>query len=225
MKNGRLQEDPLLGRGDHQEIDLADRLPLRVRPALRDLHRQERPSTVDRRVVGRADHLLAGGVEPADREAGLQPLRPLADDAQVRVPPALEARGLDLLLVQIQPADIADLAVDDRDLAVAAVVDGVQVAELAVLQVGVDRHPGGGEVPPVALAQRAAGGVVEAAHLDAGLGALDQRLLHLEREAVLGPDVVVEVDVAPGRADVGQQARVFLAGVLEDLDLVAAGED
>ena len=60
---------------DGMEIGL---FPIAGRPALRELHRQELRDR-DRRVVGWADHLLPGGVEPAGREAGLQPLRPLAD--------------------------------------------------------------------------------------------------------------------------------------------------
>jgi hypothetical protein len=63
-----------------------------VRPALRDLHRQKRLD-LDRRVGGGAGDLLAGGVEPAEREAGLQALGGLPDEPQVGVAPGGEVRG------------------------------------------------------------------------------------------------------------------------------------
>ena len=72
-------------------------------------------------------------LEPARREELLERGDRLAGQAHVRVAPGGEAlAAVDVLLADVHAAGVADLAVDDDDLAVVAVVDAQQVGDVGL---------------------------------------------------------------------------------------------
>ncbi len=133
----------------------------------------------------------------------------------MRVAPGGEAlAAVDVLLADVHAAGVADLAVDDDDLAVVAVVDAQEVGD-----VGPDHCAGALELLELGLAEGdAAHPVVHDADLDPGGEPVEQDRHQLRREPVLLPDEVLQVDEPLRRPQVLLEAVVLGGAVVVELE-------
>ncbi len=208
---------------DHGQILLADDAVARVRAGVDDLHRYGAGPT-SQRVEGTVGEQLPRGVEPLQRERPLQHRHGVPGHARVRVAPAGESRGAGQVLArEIEAAGVANLAVDDRQLAVIPVADGVEAPRRRV-RVDVDaRRSQGVHVAP-GQHREAADRIVEGAHGHAVRDALAQDVQHLASERIVGPLVVLEVNQMARAPQILEESGILLAGVLEDDQVVAHRE-
>ena len=105
------------------EVRLADRLVLRVRPGVNDLHERVPGWFLELRKVIAAVNRLIGREVPVFEKDPLQPFDRRPFDAKVRVAPLAEFRmHAEVLVADVEPAGEANAAVHDEYLAVVAQV-------------------------------------------------------------------------------------------------------
>ena len=209
--------------GGQREVDQR----LRVRVAHRGarahhLHRTAVLHLVEVGQVAVAGQHVAGALEPVLGERTLEAAHDRAADAHVGVAPVVGVLGVaGPLLGDPDPAGEADLAVHDQQLAVRAVLEPADRVRLGRAK------PAEGDArlahlldqPAVHLG--AADGVDQDVALHARVGAVAERLGHLDRDVALPVGVGEEVDRLLGLADGLEVGGEDLVAVDQEVDVVA----
>ncbi|MCW0415226.1 hypothetical protein NB689_000980 [Xanthomonas sacchari] len=223
----RDQPHPPLRLVDRRHLQAVDALPRRIRPGHQHLRLDAAGIAAGhvagpdpRHVEGIA--ALAGGVQPVLHEHQLQAAHHVAFAAQVQVAVGVGAQRLVLLVGDVDAAGEGDAAVDHHDLAVGAQVDPGPLELERPQQLGgmEPGHLGAGlqQWPQEALAHlRGADRIQQQAHPHPGAGALDQRVADACAGAVGIEDVVLQVHMVLGGADVAQDRLVGRGAVDQPL--------
>ena len=229
-------------RGRRQEIGRRDaqRVP-RLLDELREEIGQRRARTVFARPCdlkrgagqivrrrGRVKSLrqrFAAFQRPVGREEPLQVVDGFALDAQVFVAPAPQRVAVEVTFGDVDTAHESRAAVDDGDLGVVAPVGARREPWEPQRRVGAHLDSCAAEPPhePFGKFPRT-DGVVEQPHLHAGTRLADEDVGDGVADAVVGEDVVGEMDVAAGTLQGGDQRGEGFAAVVELFHAVAVAD-
>src|SRR6266550_1459203 len=168
---------------------------------------------------------LAGLLDPVLAERALQAIDNWSDDAQAGVAPViLVLRMARPLLGQSEAADVADAAVDDRDLAMIAVVQPAEVADAQRVEFADHDSSVVHQLLELVVHLVTAGRVDEQTNLDALSRFGRERVRQPVADLALPPDVRLDVHALVRATDVTQEKREEFVAVLEELDLITGIE-
>src|SRR5262245_60709769 len=135
----------------------------------------------------------------------------------MRVAPEFEPAAIDVLLADIESAVIADLAVDDRQLAVITVIQRMQLKRLKKIKVRINLHPGRPQfLYIIALKPDAAETVVQHSYRHSLFYLLDKYFLDPLSQTIGAPYEIFQMDKALGRLHVFAEGIEFFLSVMKD---------
>ena len=227
---GRDQPHPLPGFVDGRHLHAVDGFPRGVRAGHQRLRLDvavAAPRHAGRPGVHHVERarLLPGGVDPVLDEHQLQAAHDVAFQAHVQVAVGVGAQRVVFRVGDVDAAGVADTAVDDGDLAVAAQVEpgpGEQAQarrmEPGELAAGLDqrREERGAQ-------RRGTHRVDQHLHHHPGARPFHQRIAQLPAGAVVGEDVVLQMDLPARPGDVAEQGRVGGRAVHQPAHLAGGG--